>query len=78
MLSLSLQALANTPGHGKLVVDPDLFPRAFATNVAEQFVFEVDLVLTADKARYPYKDALANSSTCIGLHGIAYSKLNKQ
>lgn len=72
-----VKALENTPGHGKLIVDPDLFPRAFATNVAERYVFEVDLVTHTNKASYPYTDVISNSSLCIGTHAIAYTKLNK-
>jgi hypothetical protein len=72
------QALQNTPAHGKLLVDIDLFPRAFATNTAEQFLFEVDLVAQVNKAAYPFSDLIANKSQCTGTHYIAYSSINKQ
>jgi hypothetical protein len=70
--------LQRTPAHGKLIVDPDLFPRAFATNTAEQFVYEVDVVAKLDKAAYPYGDLIANKTQCTGTHAIAYSRINKQ
>lgn len=40
-----MQAFFDKPGHGKLLVDDRVYPKGYATNVNQQYVFEVRLLL---------------------------------
>lgn len=63
--------------HGKLLWDHTLFPLAYATNVFEQYVFEIDLMQRELKNTYSYAEDLTEPAQCIGFHGIQYSRVNQ-
>jgi hypothetical protein len=64
--------------HGKLLWDPSLLPLAYATNVGEQFVYEIDLVNRTLLATYDVSKDLPNDGSCVGTHSIQYSSVNRQ
>eukprot|EP00884_Botryococcus_braunii_P002902 jgi/Botrbrau1/12612/Bobra.0169s0139.1 len=69
--------LVRKAGHGKLLVEEDLMPRAYGTNVNEQFVFEFDLVKRNRTGAYNFTALLPPDAACFGTHSIAYSKFNQ-
>lgn len=64
-------------GHTTLLLDPRLFPLAYATNVNRQgAVFEVNADTRTVVKTYDFASQLLNSSECLGTHTLAYSAVN--
>eukprot|EP01023_Acetabularia_acetabulum_P005649 TRINITY_DN12314_c0_g1_i5.p2 TRINITY_DN12314_c0_g1~~TRINITY_DN12314_c0_g1_i5.p2 ORF type:complete len:515 (-),score=126.84 TRINITY_DN12314_c0_g1_i5:296-1840(-) len=72
-----VEALVEDANHGKLLVDPDLFPLAYATNTGEQYVYKINIDTNEKVANFSYTGFLADPSQCRGTHAIAYSSINK-
>ena len=52
-------------GHGKLLIDEYLFPKAYATNVNEQWLQVLNLEERTREASYDYSKNMPN---CTGTH----------
>lgn len=64
--------------HGKLLWDPTLMPLAYASNVGELFVYEIDLLNRTLVNAYDVSRDLPNDGSCVGTHSIQYSSVNRQ
>lgn len=62
-------------GHGKLLIDEYLFPKAYATNVNEQWLHAIDL---EDRTRIASFDFSKSMPSCTGTHAIVYSNISQQ
>ena len=73
-----ITAHVETPGHGKLLWDSDLWPYGYASNTAEPYLMEIDL-RNYNKTRHIKFTTHEEEpdSHCMGTHGLAYSKYNK-
>merc|ERR1739848_635421 len=73
-----ITAHVETPGHGKLLWDSDLWPYGYASNTAEPYLIEIDL-RNYNKTRHIKFTTHEEDpdSHCMGTHGLAYSKYNK-
>ncbi len=74
MLSF-LQGLVLEGGHGKLLIDEYLFPKAYATNVNEQWLQVLDLEERSREASHDYSKNMPN---CTGTHSLVYSNISQQ
>jgi len=72
-----LVAHVGIPGHGKLLWDPDLLPLAYASNVAEPYLYEINLETKQKTRELMFSTDPADANYCPGTHGLAYSKKNK-
>ncbi len=71
-------AHVETPGHGKLLWDSDLWPFGYASNTREPFLYEIDLRNYNMTRHIEFTTHGDNPAAhCKGTHGIAYSKENK-
>jgi hypothetical protein len=65
------------PGHGKLLWDPNLGDRAFATNTNEPVIYELSLDLKEDAKSIPLPQGEISPYPCSRTHGIAYSHVSR-
>ncbi|KAK9792762.1 hypothetical protein WJX73_009655 [Symbiochloris irregularis] len=59
--------------HGKLVIDPWLYPVGYGSNVAQQVIPRFDFLNESITARLDYSSQLPDPSACAGTHTIVYS-----
>ncbi|BDA42283.1 hypothetical protein COCOBI_03-1700 [Coccomyxa sp. Obi] len=64
-------------GHGKLLLDDSLYPRAYATNVNEQVIEEIDLPSQKRTNSFNYTSFLPDPSVCTGTHSVTYSNISQ-
>lgn len=73
-----IRAHVDTPGHGKLLWDSDLWPYGYASNTQEPFLYEIDLRNYNMTRHIKFTTHGENPDAhCKGTHGLAYSKENK-
>ncbi|CAK0787274.1 hypothetical protein CVIRNUC_010492 [Coccomyxa viridis] len=64
-------------GHGKLLLDDSLYPEAYATNVNEQVIEQINLPKQARTNSFNYSSFLPNASICTGTHSVGYSNISQ-
>lgn len=69
--------LVRKAGHGKLLVDDTLAPKAYGTNVNEQYLFEYDLIGRKRVASHDFSTLIPSNASCFGTHAIAYSNFSQ-
>ena len=62
---------------GKLLLDDSLYPRAYATNVNEQVLEEINLDTQARTNAFNYSSFLPDPTVCTGTHSIGYSSISR-
>lgn len=72
------QGFSQDPGHGKLIVDGLLYPRAYSSNVNEQVIQEINLATRTRIASHSYGPLLADPSLCVGTHSVAWTNASQQ
>ncbi|QDZ17894.1 hypothetical protein HOP50_01g04000 [Chloropicon primus] len=71
-------AHVETPGHGKLLWDSDLWPYGYASNTNEGYLYEIDMRNYNMTRHLKFTTHGENPDAhCKGTHGLAYSKENK-
>ena len=75
---LPAQGFSKNPGHGKLIVDGLLYPRAYASNVNEQVIQEINLQTRTRTASYSFAALLPNPSLCNGTHSVGWTNATRQ
>lgn len=70
-----LQGLVREGGHGKLLLDTDLYPKSYATNVNEQWLNQLNLVERTRTAAFDFSTIIP---ACTGTHSIVYSNISQQ
>jgi hypothetical protein len=76
-VATTVRSYTNNPGHGKLVVNDDLYPLSYGTNVNEQIIPKHNLENETNIGHFPYNASLSNATLCSGTHTIVYSRVNK-
>ena len=64
--------------HGKLVIDPWLYPVGYGSNVQQQVIPRFDFPSQSITARLDYSSQLPDPNTCTGTHTIVYSNASQQ
>merc|ERR1712159_422283 len=72
-----LKVHADKPGHGKLLFDEKLYPKGYASNTKEPYVFEIDMKTHKQTRHIDFKAHDEGTDLhCPGTHGLAYSRVN--
>jgi len=69
----------DTPGHGKLLWDEGLWPKAYLSNTREPYVYEIDMTTYSMTRHIQFPNGDNNTDHahfCPGTHGMAFSSVN--
>ncbi|CAL5229447.1 g12772 [Coccomyxa viridis] len=64
-------------GHGKLLLDDSLYPEAYATNVNEQVIEQINLPSQNRTNSFNYSSFLPDPTICTGTHSVGYSNISQ-
>ncbi len=71
------QALFKKPGHGKLLIDDNLYPKGYASNVNEAYVTSLNLASQSRIASYAINTTNAGAPiNCAGTHSLVLSLIH--
>ena len=73
-----MQNFVDTPGPGRLLVNPQLYPIGYATNQNEPIISEINLANSTRTKTMAFNTSLATKTACPGADNLAYSPLNQQ
>ncbi|KAL3150830.1 hypothetical protein ABBQ32_000588 [Trebouxia sp. C0010 RCD-2024] len=74
LTATSVPGLVREGGHGKLLLDTDLYPKSYATNVNEQWLNQLNLVERTRTAAFDFSTIIP---ACTGTHSIVYSNISQ-
>lgn len=74
----ALQDPEVAPAHGKLVIDPWLYPVGYGSNVDQQRIPRWDFTEPTITASIDYGAAIPDPGLCMGTHTIVYSNKSQQ